>query len=64
MGDHILIDLEDVRAGKPEYVYVVDCMDNFDYACSLYCDFQTWIDRVVRAQGNKYWTWRVEDRKF
>ncbi|TVX93732.1 SMI1/KNR4 family protein [Paenibacillus agilis] len=63
-GDHIFIDLEDVKAGRTEYMYVYEGGVDFDDASSLYCDFQTWLDRFVMAQGNKYWTWRVEDRKF
>ncbi|TVX85955.1 SMI1/KNR4 family protein [Paenibacillus agilis] len=62
--DYIIIDLDDVRSGKSEYMYVLESISDYDDARSLYCDFQTWFDRYIMAQGNKYWTWRVEDRKF
>ncbi|UHA72060.1 SMI1/KNR4 family protein [Paenibacillus sp. 481] len=63
-GDHIFIDSEDVKNSGGQYMYVSEGGVDFDDARSLYCDFQTWLDRFVMAQGNKYWTWRVEDRKF
>ncbi|MBD8498639.1 SMI1/KNR4 family protein [Paenibacillus arenosi] len=63
-NDYFIIDTEAVAQGKKDYMYLLEGISDFDDARSLYCDFQTWLDRFVMAQGNKYWTWRVEDRKF
>lgn len=63
--DYLILDTKDVAQGMSEYMYVIEgggCP--FEFARSLYCDFQTWLDRFCMAQGNKYWTWRVEDRKI
>ncbi|MEF2246343.1 SMI1/KNR4 family protein [Paenibacillus sp. IITD108] len=62
--DNIIIDIEAVAKGKNDYMYLTEGPCDFDDARSLYCDFQTWLDRFVMSQGNKYWTWRVEDRKY
>ncbi|NMO96645.1 SMI1/KNR4 family protein [Paenibacillus lemnae] len=62
--DYFIIDTNAVAQGNKEYMYLLEGISDFDDARSLYCDFQTWLDRFVMAQGNKYWTWRVEDRKF
>lgn len=62
--DCILINLDDVANNKTEYMYLTVGPCDFIDARSLYCDFQTWLDRFIMAQGNKYWTWRVEDRKY
>ncbi|RIX51019.1 hypothetical protein D3P08_18220 [Paenibacillus nanensis] len=39
--DYILMDLDAVAAGKREYMFLTEGPCSFEYARSLYCDFQT-----------------------
>ncbi|WP_158702777.1 SMI1/KNR4 family protein [Paenibacillus faecalis] len=57
LQDYIIINLEEAAQGKSEYVYVIDSYSPIEYLRSLKCDFQTWLDRFIVSQGNKYWDW-------
>ncbi|MEK5056887.1 hypothetical protein BK126_18850 [Paenibacillus sp. FSL H7-0326] len=57
LQDYIFINLKEVSEGRPTYMYVNDCYSPIEYMRSLNCDFQTWLDRFIVCQGNKYWNW-------
>ncbi|MFD2700802.1 SMI1/KNR4 family protein [Paenibacillus shunpengii] len=57
LQDYIFINLKEASEGKPTYMYVNDCYSPLEYMRSLNCDFQTWLDRFIVCQGNKYWDW-------
>ena len=63
LGDYIKLNLKEVTAGKEHYMYVVDAISSIDSMRSIHCDFETWLDRFIVCQGEKYWDWTMEDQK-
>ncbi|SEF66819.1 SMI1/KNR4 family protein [Paenibacillus sp. UNC499MF] len=51
----LFIRSEDVRQGKPAYLYWQDCND--DTPLNLKASFETWLDLFVVSQGSEYWLW-------
>lgn len=59
LGDYIKLNLKDVAAGKEHYMYVVGASSSIDCMKSLHCNFETWLNRFIICQGEKYWDWWV-----
>lgn len=59
LDDRIVIDLEKWRNGDEHYLYLCESLSPLDDVRSLYCNFETWLERFIISQGNKYWYWRV-----
>ncbi|WP_175415356.1 SMI1/KNR4 family protein [Paenibacillus algicola] len=57
LQDYIMINLKEVAEGKQDYMYTIDAYSPIDCLKSLNCDFQTWLNRFILCQGNKYWEW-------
>ncbi|NMO95006.1 SMI1/KNR4 family protein [Paenibacillus lemnae] len=57
LHDYIVINLQDVKDGKDNYMYVLDSSAPLEYMKSLNCSFESWLDRFIVCQGQKYWEW-------
>lgn len=51
--DHIFIDLKSSMKGAPNYIMIGE---NQEYR-PLNMNFELWFDRLVVAQGSKFWEW-------
>ncbi|NRR19735.1 SMI1/KNR4 family protein [Brevibacillus sp. MS2.2] len=57
-GDYIFIDSNRVKAGQNNYLV---CFNHDDVSTSegfyLNMTFETWLERLIIAQGTEFWTW-------
>lgn len=56
-GDILLFDLKKLASEKRDYILDGDegyQVENWDY---IKGDFGKWLDRLIVAQGAKYWRW-------
>jgi len=55
--DLLIFDLSKYNSGEKKYILdgdECDSEDEFDY---INGDFEKWLDRLIVAQGSKYWRW-------
>jgi len=53
--ENIYIDLELVKAGKRNYLFVKEHIDQFSEGRALNMNFEMWLDRFIICQGTKFW---------
>lgn len=57
-GDYIFIDSNRVKDGQNNYLV---CFNHDDVSVSegyyLNMNFETWLERLIIAQGTEFWTW-------
>lgn len=63
-GDYIVINMDKVRNNQSHYLFVTESTDPFEYSRELYCNFETWLERFIITNGNKYWNWGAEPYKY
>ncbi|MGK5512354.1 SMI1/KNR4 family protein [Brevibacillus formosus] len=57
-GENIVINSKKYQEGNPNYLYVKDKIDQFEEAVPLGMNFESWFDRFVVCQGQKFWNWK------
>ncbi|WP_145324819.1 SMI1/KNR4 family protein [Paenibacillus xylanexedens] len=60
LDDRILIDLERCRSQDQDYLLLCESLNPVDYASRFYSNFETWLDRFLISQGEKFWYWKTE----
>ncbi|HWO75526.1 MAG TPA: SMI1/KNR4 family protein [Bacillus sp. (in: firmicutes)] len=58
--DILVIDFDKVAAGEKEYMFVKQSGSFYRPGRSLFCNFETWLDRFISSNGSKYWGWKIE----
>ncbi|MGG4443685.1 SMI1/KNR4 family protein [Brevibacillus fortis] len=58
-GDYIFIDSNRVKEGKADYLVRFDHDDDVipENGSTMKMNFETWLERLVIAQGTEFWTW-------
>lgn len=60
VDDRIVIDLSRWRNGEEHYLLLCESMNPVDLTSSFYCNFETWLERFIIAQGSKFWYWKTD----
>ncbi|WP_028562817.1 SMI1/KNR4 family protein [Paenibacillus pinihumi] len=60
LDDRIVIDLNLWRKGEDHYLLLCESQNPVEISGKFFCDFETWLERFIIAQGNKYWYWKTE----
>ncbi|WP_064199898.1 SMI1/KNR4 family protein [Brevibacillus brevis] len=57
-GEYMFIDSEKVKNGREDYIIIV----GVGVISELPINFETWLDRIILSQGNRFWSWdnRIE----
>ncbi|MGY4761744.1 SMI1/KNR4 family protein [Paenibacillus caseinilyticus] len=55
LQDDIVIDCNEFNDGEPNYMYVCSEVNPLEMARPLFCSFETWLERWVVCNGEKYW---------
>lgn len=50
---YIMINNTRYEKGHADYIWITD-MNPIKFSCN----FVTWLDRIIIAQGNNYWEWK------
>ncbi|WP_025029019.1 SMI1/KNR4 family protein [Caldalkalibacillus mannanilyticus] len=58
-GDCLLVDSDRCRAGRNDYLVYHESCTSVEDAKYLNLNFEIWLDRIIIAQGAKYWTWSL-----
>lgn len=58
--DRILIDLNLWRKGEDQYLLLCESVNPVECSGRFFCNFETWLERFLLAQGHKYWYWKTE----
>lgn len=56
-SDILILDLEKAKIKTENYIIYGESYEAEENWYYLNGDFETWIDRLIVAQGSKYWTW-------
>lgn len=59
-GDYIFIDSNRVKAGNEHYLIRFDHDDDVspENGPALKMNFETWLERLIVAQGSEFWNWK------
>jgi hypothetical protein len=58
--DRILIDLNLWKKGEDQYLLLCESTNPVEWSGKFCCNFETWLERFLLAQGEKYWYWKTE----
>ncbi|WP_208589710.1 SMI1/KNR4 family protein [Gracilibacillus suaedae] len=61
LDNRIIIDTRVYKKGINDYLFCLDSVDGFEDAIKLNANFELWLDRLIIAQGVKYWEWKDSD---
>ncbi|WP_244944380.1 SMI1/KNR4 family protein [Brevibacillus brevis] len=58
-GDYIFIDSNRAKEGKVDYLVRFNHDDDIipENGSSMKMNFETWLERLIIAQGTEFWTW-------
>lgn len=62
--DIIVIDIDKVKSGEKEYMFVKQSTIFYQPGRNLFCNFETWLERFISTNGAKYWDWKTEPNKM
>ncbi|MEO2256228.1 SMI1/KNR4 family protein [Paenibacillus amylolyticus] len=60
LDDRILIDLERWRSQDQDYLLLCESLNPVEHARRFHSNFETWLDRFLISQGEKFWYWKTE----
>ncbi|MCR6095407.1 hypothetical protein HXA31_11675 [Salipaludibacillus agaradhaerens] len=55
---YTVVKIQDIEEGNPNYLYFLDDA-MIDPAYPLNMNFELWLERLILAQGNQFWTWNT-----
>lgn len=58
----ICIDSKRAEIGSFPYLYFLDAMDRPEECVPIYCDFTTFLKRLIESQGHEFWLWEKYDK--
>lgn len=64
LDDRIIIDLDRWQSGTEEYLLLSEDMYSKEHTGSFYSNFETWLERFVISQGEKFWYWKTDRHTF
>nr|WP_166243387.1 SMI1/KNR4 family protein [Paenibacillus turpanensis] len=56
LGDLLFVDFQE-KDNSDGYLYWMISSSKFEWADKIRLNFETWLDRLIVAQGVKYWEW-------
>ena len=60
LDDRILIDLELWSSGDEQYLLLCESLYSVEHTGSFYSNFETWLERFIISQGEKFWYWKTK----
>lgn len=64
LDDRIIIDLDRWQSGTSEYLLLSESKYSKEYTGFFYSNFETFLERFVISQGEKFWYWKTDRHIF
>lgn len=61
LDTRIVIDTRLYKKGISDFLFCLDSVESLEDGTNLNTNFELWLDRLIIAQGVKYWEWKNSD---